>query len=199
MLPVIEIAADETKPKTTITQPEAQIAEPDQEEAQLTAEVETLWAEHQRVNGLKKSSSADLRRIRQELGKKLYDAKQALSRPGRAGEWSGWLKHRGISRASADRWIARHLESIGQPNNGISESIPPKDAIEKLLTFLAEKLKRVLPDHVERYQATYRLLDKLGLQVEEADESFVVLQPEVESDEPEYEDFEGDLLEAPRP
>src|ERR1700744_3727019 len=103
MLPVLEIAADETEPKAPVTQPKPEIAEPD-EEARLTAEVETLWANHQRVNGLKKTSSADLRRIRAELGEKLFEVKQVVCKPGRSGNWSSWLKARGISRATADRW-----------------------------------------------------------------------------------------------
>lgn len=190
MLPVLEVVVDETEPKTVVDQPATVIAEPDHGEAQLSAEVEVLWAEHQKVNATKKISAAELRHIRQELGQKLFECKQLLARPGRGGEWSSWLKDRGISRATADRWVNRHAESIGQSDNRLNEATRAEDAIEKLLTGFVQKAKQLIPDDIARYQFGYRLIERLGLQVEEADESFIVLEPEVEPDEPEYEEFD---------
>jgi hypothetical protein len=194
MLPVFEVVVDETEPQTDIIiEAETPTIRPD-EEVQLTAEVEVLWVEHQRVNAAKKTSAAELRRIRHEFGQKLFECKQLLARPGRGGEWSSWLKQRGINRASADRWVIRHAESIGQSDNRLNEAIPVEDAIEKLLTSFVQKAKKLISDNNARYQFGYRVIEQLGLQVEEADESFVVLEPEVEPDDDEF----SDDLSAPR-
>jgi hypothetical protein len=193
MLPVLETIAVEIEPNPDVIAEAETLTIQPEEEAQLTAEVESLWAEHQKVTATKKTSSAELRQIRQELGRKLFECKQLLARPGRGGEWSGWLKERGISRATADRWVNRHVESIGEPDNRITGAIPTEDAIEKLLTGFVQKAKQLIPDNVARYQFAYRLIEQLGLQVEETDESFVVLEPEVESEEPDSDEV-GDGL-----
>ena len=172
MLSVVETAVEtEQEVLTSAAQSEDAGVDEAKVETELGFEVEILWAEHQRVNATKKTSAAELRRIRQELGRKLFECKQLLARPGRGGEWSSWLKDRGISRATADRWVNRYAESIGQSDNRLTDAIPAEDAIEKLLNDFVKKTKPLLPGDHDRYRFSYRFTKKLGLQVEEEDES----------------------------
>jgi hypothetical protein len=42
--------------------------------------------------------------------------------PGRGGQWSGFLRDRGIPRATADRLAIRYQESLNPDANRISEA-----------------------------------------------------------------------------
>jgi hypothetical protein len=73
--------------------------------------------------------------------------KSLLSRPGRGGQWRGWLKQRGIPRSTADRLVARHAETLcadgeNVPTGAISE--PAKPTAEKLAETVWPSLKKVL-------------------------------------------------------
>ena len=70
----------------------------------------------------------------------------------------------------------------------------PTDAIEKLLTGFVQKVKKLIPDYIARYQFGFGLIEQLGLQVEEADESFIVLGPEAEPDELDDDEVGDDLF-----
>jgi len=87
-------------------------------ETQLAQEISTLWTQHTRLNSGRKATTRELRQIRASLAERLYDMKTLLSRPGRGGEWRGWLRERAIPRSTADRLVSRHAETLGSGNEG---------------------------------------------------------------------------------
>jgi hypothetical protein len=116
-------------------------------ETQLTEEISSLWSDHVRLSANHKTTAKELRQIRASLAERLAAMKSLLSRPGRGGQWRGWLKQRGIPRSTADRLVARHAETLcadgeNVPTGAISE--PAKPTAEKLAETVWPSLKRVL-------------------------------------------------------
>jgi hypothetical protein len=116
-------------------------------ETQLTEEISSLWSDHVRLSANHKTTAKELRQIRASLAERLAAMKSLLSRPGRGGQWRGWLKQRGIPRSTADRLVARHAETLcadneNVPTGAISE--PAKPTAEKLAETVWPSLKKVL-------------------------------------------------------
>ena len=105
-------------------------------ETQLAHEISTLWSDHVRLSADRKVTSKELRLLRARLAQRLHEMKALLARPGRGGEWRGWLRERGIPRSSADRLAARYSETLGSGNEGNV----PTGAIPEPATPTAEKL-----------------------------------------------------------
>ena len=87
-----------------------------------------------------------------------------LAKPGRSGQWSGWLKERKIPRATADRLVSKHERSLNPDGNRLTESIsePSEEEIQTLLDKVAPKLRRVLRTPA----SVYRFIDLLTLSFE---------------------------------
>ena len=52
-----------------------------------------------------------------ELGRILFELKPLYVKIGRKGEWSGFLKHRGIPISTADDWIRKYKKRAGIPQS----------------------------------------------------------------------------------
>jgi hypothetical protein len=162
--------------------PASEIPQPDgaPDEAALTAEIAQLWQIHSDYKTSIKHQSEGLRTLRTELGKKLSDMKRILARPGRGGEWSGWLKQRKISRATADRLVLQFERSLNPDGNCLTESIcePTEEEIQNLLERLLPKLRRVL----RTPQSTYRFLDLMtsvyhGVDRRASEDGILIVKP----------------------
>jgi hypothetical protein len=69
-----------------------------------------------------------------------------MYRPGRDGQWSGFLRERGIPHATADKLVLRHQRLLNSEVNCASESTsePTDEEVRKLFNSLWPKLHRVL-------------------------------------------------------
>jgi hypothetical protein len=143
----------ETIQNAIIPEPEAEAqpntTQPDDgaNETQLTQEISDLWSDHVRLSANHKTTAKELRQIRASLAERLHAMKSLISRPGRGGEWRGWLRERGIPRSTADRLVPRHAETLcadreNVPTGAISE--PAKPTAEKLAETVWPSLKKVL-------------------------------------------------------
>jgi hypothetical protein len=162
--------------------PASEIPQPDgaPDEAALTAEIAQLWQIHSDYKTSIKHQSESLRTLRTELGKKLSDMKRILARPGCGGEWSGWLKHRKISRATADRLVIRYERSLHPDTNCLTEAIsePSQEAIQSLFDKVAPRLRKVLRTPT----SVYRFIELLTSSFEGVDrrlteEGILILKP----------------------
>jgi hypothetical protein len=130
-------------------------------EAELVDEVGSLWKVHVHAHLSLKKSRADLKTIRVDLSRKLYELKSVLSRPGRGGAWSSFLGSEGIPRSTADRLVRAHEKAVapGQ-ENCTTEQIPePREVtIHRYFRALWPKLSQTLttPDAVEMFIAELR-------------------------------------------
>ena len=153
-------------------------------ETQLTDEISTLWSNHVRLSADRKATAKELRQIRTTLAERLYEMKSILSRPGRGGEWRGWLRERGIPRSSADRLVARHAETLcaggeNVPTGAISE--PSEADIERLFNSLWPRMEQRLPTLRSAYHFVRWCVGSFGLPYEMHSKGILVLYPEVET------------------
>lgn len=169
--PSTEIPAQPPEPPT----PE----HPAQDEAALTAEITELWRLHSDYKGSIKSQTENLRSLRAELGKRLAEMKQVLARPGRNGQWSGWLKERKIPRATADRLVLKFERSLNPDGNRLSESIsePTEEEILNLYNKLAPKLRRALPTPASVYRFIDLVSGSFALERRVTEEGLVIVKP----------------------
>jgi hypothetical protein len=171
-----------------------------QEEGALTAEIVQLWQVHGDCQKSIKHETEQFRALRSELGKRLHQMKDLLAKPGRNGQWSGWLTERAIPRATADRLVKKYVRSLPSHVNCLSESIsaPTEDEIQKLFFKVLPKLRRVL----RTPQSVYRFVDLLTLSCDGVgrrvtDDGILLMKP---SENAVCEDFPaGKIAAEPQP
>lgn len=167
--------------------PESHPPEPErpaQDETALSAEIAQLWQIHNDFKLSLRQQSQNLHSLRAELGKKLAEVKGLLSRPGRGGEWSGWLRERRIPRATADRLVLKYERSLHPDSNCINESIsePTDDEIRSLLDKIAPKLRKVLRTPASAYRFINLVAFSFeGLDRRVTEEGFLIVNPSQET------------------
>ena len=133
------------------------------EQVALEKEIVILWQEckgktaifgHQRDNV--KQSKEEVTRLQAELDRALYEFKQHLSKTGRNGRWTPFLRDHSMARPTADRWAKRHeLRIIPQAVIGPDEAL--SGPTEKDVTALVKKvapgliLRLPTPDSVAQF------------------------------------------------
>lgn len=146
----------------------------DTEANRLTEEVDGLWSAHNNANLTRKHSTAELRRIKLQLGERLHQVKVLLAGRGRGGLWLPYLRERKIPRSSADRLVERYLETVGENVNAPSEALTVDEAIERLLKSVVPRANQLLPDDEAKYKFILRLASRLGFDIEESADCFMV-------------------------
>ncbi|MGA3315451.1 MAG: hypothetical protein ABSC64_03320 [Candidatus Korobacteraceae bacterium] len=150
-------------------------------ETRLTEEVNILWTEHVRVSGTKKASAMELRIVRAQLAEKLFNMKQVLSRPGRSGQWRGWLEEVKIPRSTADRLVERHAEISGDAIGNVpSGAIAPEQQVEGLVKSMLPRLRRVLTSPQMAYQYVVGVIKEFDLYCETTEGGILLARPSSE-------------------
>ena len=133
-----------------------------EEENVVTRQIICLWADREKkktsliktkasLNTTKaslKTTKEQLSLMRAELGKRLFELKNLLAKPGRKGGWASFLDGEGIPRATADRYVQSHKRSLeGKTGKRLSEaiSIPTEEKIKTMVVKLTPRLLRALP------------------------------------------------------
>jgi hypothetical protein len=175
-----------TEPETE-AQPDPTQPDDGAVETQLTRQISTLWIEHTQLSADRKATARDLRQIRAILAERLYEMKSLLSRPGRGGEWRGWLRERAIPRSTADRLVSRHAETLGSGNEGnvpsgaISE---PGDAnAETLAETVWLRFGKLLATDESVIQFIEGIAELAGVGHEQRAEGLVIFKPAPEAAE----------------
>jgi hypothetical protein len=108
--------------------------------------ITNLWSAHLNAENAARATNEELRALRAKLGEHLCRMKEVLAKPGCDGQWSGFLRERGIPRATADRLVARHLRSLDPDANRLSEPVsePTDEDVQKLFIAVWPKLRRTL-------------------------------------------------------
>ena len=95
-----------------------------------------------------KTTKEQLSLMRAELGKRLFELKTLLAKPGRKGRWASFLDGEGIPRATADRYVQSHKRSlVGENEKRLTEavSVPTEEEIKTMVVKLTPRLVRALP------------------------------------------------------
>jgi hypothetical protein len=150
-----------------------------QTEAALTTEIVQLWQVHQDCQSAIKQETQQFRSLRSELGRLLHQMKALLAKPGRGGEWSGWLRERRIPRATADRLASKYERFLNPDGNCLTAQFtePTEAEIQSLFDKIAPKLRRALRSPQSAYRFAELLVSSLALEREDTEEGFTVLKP----------------------
>jgi hypothetical protein len=171
----VVIGEPETEAQPDPTQPDDGAIE-----TQLTNQISSLWVENTRLSADRKATTRELRQIRASLAERLYEMKSLLSRPGRGGEWRGWLREQGIPRSSADRLCARHGETLDIENGNV-----PSGAITEQEEANADKLAKSVWQRFGKFlsidEAAFQFIDRIaelsGVGHERRAEGLLILNP----------------------
>jgi hypothetical protein len=115
-------------------------------EQMLGEAITSLWSAHLNAKHAARATNDELRALRVKLGEQLCRMKEVLAKPGRDGQWSGFLRERGIPRATADRLVARHQRALNPDENCLTEADrePTDEEVQRLFIAVWPKLRRTL-------------------------------------------------------
>jgi hypothetical protein len=134
----------------------------------LSGEILSQW--HHRKSFLREMTGlqAEVSRIDGVISGLFFEQKQRLSRLGRNGGWSKWLKRHNIPRSTADRLVMEHVEFFG-----LQHELPKRERPEPLLGNITIAACRVSDKHEQMLKSTRSkivflscLADRLGLEVD---------------------------------
>lgn len=131
---------------------------------------EIIFQFHNRKSLVREMSGqqAELARIDGVLSGLLFEQKKRLSRPGRNGRWSAWLKQHKIPRATADRLVLEHVEFFG-----LQDELPKRERFEpaswrisRAAYQVGERHENMLKGSDSKITFLWCLADRLGVAVE---------------------------------
>ena len=175
----VVVAEQETATQPDLAQPVDTIIE-----TQLTEEISALWSDHLRLSADRKATAKDLRQVRAILAERLHAMKSLLSRPGRGGEWRGWLRQQAIPRSTADRLVSRHAETLGErnvPSGAISE--PGEADAEKLARNVWLRIGKLLSTDEAAIRFINGIAELAGVGHEQRAEGLVIFKPALKAAE----------------
>jgi len=134
----------------------------------LSGEIIFQWFNRKSFRREMAGQEAEISRIDGILSGLMFEQKKRLSRLGRNGGWSAWLKQHKIPRATADRLVMEHVEFFG-----LQHELPQRERPEPLEGNISSAAYRVSDRH-EQMLKTPRsrmmflscLADRLGVSVD---------------------------------
>ena len=93
----------------------------------VAGEIVNRWHHREQSRRLKDLHEREMLEFDTTLAELLFRRKQMLSRPGRNGQWSLWLRQQKISRSTADRLVAQYAAS-----HGLADELRHRDIAEPL-------------------------------------------------------------------
>jgi hypothetical protein len=153
------------------------------DEQKLADEIRQLWAVHVEANSTVKKTKADLKTIRELLSERLCEMKKLLVKVGRNGGWSAFLRSEGIAKATADRLVRKHEESIDPQPNIITEEVSeptPADA-QRLFESVLPRLRQRITTPRLAFEFLLWFVGSSRLAHEWQEKGLLVLKPSVET------------------
>ncbi len=134
----------------------------------LSGEILTQWHHRKSFLRVMTGLQAEVSRIDGVISGLFFEQKQRLSRQGRNGAWSGWLRQNNIPRSTADRLVLEHVEFFGLQNE-----LPHRERAEPLLGNISiaacrtsDKFDQMLKSTRSKIVFLSCLADRLGLEVD---------------------------------
>ena len=126
-----------------------------EQEQRLVTTIGELWSSTRTTESTIKRSRKEPAEVRHELGMRLNLYKNLLSRAGREGKFTGFLRENQIPRATAYRLIEASVHSSAEAVDHLSETItvPTEVDIAKIVSGLKPKLvgRFTTPELVDRF------------------------------------------------
>lgn len=137
----------------------------------VAGEIVNRWFHREQSRRLKDMHETEMLKFDAELVELLFRMKQKVSRLGRNGQWSRWLRQQRIQRSTADRLVAQYAEANGQ-----TDQLHRRDASEPLegnvclaASRAAKRLKNMLSTPKSRVTFVRALADRFGFSVDFGD------------------------------
>lgn len=134
----------------------------------VAGEIVNRWFHREQSRRLKDMHEREMLEFDATLAELLFRRKQTLSRLGRNGQWSLWLRQQRISRSTADRLVAQYAES-----HGLGDELRHREIIEPLQGNVClaahrvfKRLKNMLTTPRSRMIFVRVLADLFGLTVD---------------------------------
>jgi hypothetical protein len=134
----------------------------------VAGEIVNRWFHREQSRRLMNLHETEMLEFDAVLAELLFRMKQKLSRIGRGGEWSSWLRQQKIQRSTADRLVAQYAES-----NGLTDELRHREIIEPLegnvcsaASRVCKRQKNMLKTPRSRMMFLRCLADHLGLGVD---------------------------------
>jgi hypothetical protein len=153
----------------------------------VAGEIVNRWSHREQARKLKDHHESEMLEFDATLSELLFRMKQKLSRLGRNGGWSLWLRQQKIQRSTADRLVAQYAESYG-----LTDELRHREIIEPLqgnvclaASRVSKGLKNMLKSPISRMNFIKVLADKFGLCVEwEGEGVRLRIPPPIDADNP---------------
>jgi hypothetical protein len=148
-------------------------------EEYLTEQIDSLWKNRQAYDSAIQAQRTEMLGFETTLREMLFTMKAVLSRPGRSGGWSSWLKARKMPRATADRMVLRYAATL-------PESESPHDSIQtetsdvqisRLFAALWPRIEKTLTTPKSRYDFIRCLVGRSALAWQWQEHCIVVCEP----------------------
>jgi predicted nucleic acid-binding protein len=156
----------------------------------VAGEIVNRWFHREQARHLKDLHESEMVEFDAVLAELLFRMKQKLSRLGRNGQWSLWLRQQRIQRSTADRLVAQYAES-----HGLTEDLRHREIIEPLqgnvclaASRVFKRLKNMLKTPRSRMTFIRVLGDLFQLSVDlegGVDSVRLSIPPPVDADNPE--------------
>jgi len=124
-------------PDATRTQ---QIA-PSELESKLIKDAAAIWAKYRDAQSATKLGRVALKEAQTKLGETLSQLKSELSRVGRHGQWSAFLRKERLPRTTADRLIRNHTKS-SQPAANCTNGAISDPSDEKVDEYVRKRIDK---------------------------------------------------------
>ena len=156
----------------------------------LSGELISQWFQRKSLQREMSGLQAELSRMDGVLSGLFYDQKKRLSRLGRNGAWSGWLRQNKIPRSTADRLVLEHVEFFG-----LQHELPHREQAEPLegrISLAAcktsDRHELMLKSPRSRMMFLSCVADRFGLGVEFGEDGSVSLStpPTVKAEKIDY-------------
>ena len=149
----------------------------------VAGEIVSRWFHREHSRRLKDMHESEMLTFDAELAELLFRMKQKLSRLGRNGGWSLWLRQQNIQRSTADRLVTQYAESYG-----LTDELRHREITEPLegnvclaANRASKRLKNMLKTPRSRMTFIKVLADLFGLGIEygEADSVRLTMPPAI--------------------
>ena len=143
----------------------------------VPGEIVNRWFHREQSRRLKDLHEREMLEFDATLAELMFRRKQTLSRLGRNGQWSLWLRQQNISRSTADRLAAQYAESHGLAgelkHRDIAEPLEGNICLAAIRVF--KRLKNMLSSPRSRMIFIRCLADRFGLGVEVGEDGSTLL------------------------
>lgn len=150
-------------------------------EEALAYEIAALWSAQRDHAAAVRRTRQELKALRRDLGQRLHAMKSLLAQTGRAGRWASYPREHQIPRATADRLVQRHEDSLTPVHEKRltgAISLSPEQQAEAYFQELRPRLLKMLTTQEAAFNFVCEMVCGLpGVSGDVTDEAALIFRP----------------------